>query len=242
MSKTEWLALLALSGGMALGQAANPVPDFSGLWERTDEVGGGSLSGLNEKIIPKALLRPEIVKENQENTARQQKGDVVGYGSKWCMTSPYPSFMQDVAAWDLFQTQDEIVQIPELRTFPRHIHLDGKPHPDAAHLIPSPGGHAIGHWEGEALIVDTIGFSGGGRTPGGGRVTKDTHLTERFRLLDGGKKLSVTFTWEDPHIYLAPHTYEITYSRLGGEAYAFEESCHADDPLQSGSAVAPAQQ
>jgi hypothetical protein len=241
VSKPEWIALMALSVGMLLGQTPNRVPDLSGLWERTDEVGGGSIAGLNEIIFPKASLKPEVLKENQENVGRQQRGNVVGYGSKWCMTSPYPSFMQDAAAWELFQTQHEIVQVPEIRTFPRHIHLDGRLHPDAANLVSAPSGHAIGHWDGEVLVVDTIGFSGGGRAPGGGRVTKDTHLTERFRLLDDGKKLSVTFTWEDPTIYLAPYTYEITYSRLGEEAYAFEESCHADDPLQGGSVVPPPQ-
>ncbi len=241
-SKVRWVALVALSGGMLLGQTASQVPDLSGLWERNDEIGGGSFGGLNEKLFPKAALKPEIVKANQQTATRQQRGDVVSYGSKWCMTSAYPSFMQDSAGWDLLQTRDEIVQVPELRTFPRHIYLDGRPHPDAAHLIPSPAGHAIGRWEGDTLVVDTTGFSGGGRTPGGGRVGKDTHLTERFRLADGGKKLSVTFTWEDPEIYLAPHTYEITYSRLGSAAYAFEEYCHADDPLQGGSVVPPPQQ
>jgi hypothetical protein len=166
---------------------------------------------------------------------------VVSLGSKWCLTNQYPFFMQHSAVWDIVQTDHEIVQVPEVHTFPRHIYLDGRPHPDLAHLQPSVNGHAIGRWEGDTLVVDTIGFVGGAGTPGGGRVGPNTHLVERFRLRDGGKILSVTFTWEDSSIYLSPHTYELTYHRSDPGTYAFEEYCHADDPVQGGSVVEPPQ-
>jgi len=235
------LTLYAGVGGSALlAQTAAKVPDFAGFWERKDDVGGGTFGGTLEKI-PRASLKPEIIKANQEAAARAERGEVVSFGSKWCATNSYPFFMQHSAAWDIFQTQDELVQVPEVHTFPRHIYLDGRKHPPAENLAPSVNGHAIGHWEGDTLVVDTIGFAGGGGTPGGGRVGKDTHLTERFRLIEGGKKLSVTFTWEDPSIYLKPHTYELQYYRSEPGTYAFEEYCHADDPLQGGSVVAPVQ-
>ena len=81
-----------------------------------------------------------------------------------------------------------------------------------------------------------------GRCSGnGGRVGPNSHLVERFQLLEGGRKLSVTFTWDDPSIYLKPHTYELTYYRSEPETYAFEEYCHADDPAQGGSIVVPPQ-
>ena len=68
-----------------------------------------------------------------------------------------------------------------------------------------------------------------------------THLVERFRLVDGGKRLSLSFTWEDPAIYLKPHTYELTYYKSDPGTYAFEEYCHADDPAQGGSVIEPPQ-
>ena len=228
---------------VAVGQSAQPkgpVPDLSGFWERKDDVGTGSFGGTLERI-PKASLKPEIIAANREMAARQARGEVVSLGSKWCLTNQYPFFMQHSAAWDIVQTEEEIVQVPEVHTFPRHIYLDGRPHPDAAHLERSVNGHAIGHWEGDTLVVDTIGFVGGAGTPGGGRVSPKTHLVERFRLRDGGKMLSVTFTWEDPSIYLSPHTYELTYHKSDPGTYAFEEYCHADDPVQGGSVVEPPQ-
>jgi len=50
-------------------------------------------------------------------------------------------------------------------------------------------------------------------TPGGGRAKDTTHLVERYRLASPDE-LSVTFTWEDPSVLLAPHTYSYTYKRL----------------------------
>jgi len=241
-------ALLALTlggAGSALfaqtAPASAKVPDLSGFWERRDDVGGGNFGGILEKIIPKASLTPEVVKANQETAARQAQGEVVAFGSKWCLSNLYPFFMQHSAAWDLFQTQTEIMQAAEVHTFPRHIYLDGRKHPATNLLVPSVNGHSIGHWEGDILVVDTIGFVGGGGTPGGGRVGKNTHLTERFKLIEDGKKLSVQSTWEDASIYTKPHTYELQYYKSEPGTYAYEETCHADDPKQSGSVVAPGQ-
>jgi len=229
--------------GAAFGQNAPPkpsVPDLSGFWERKDDKGSGSFGGTLEGI-PKAALKPEIIAANREAAARQARGEVVSLGSKWCLTNQYPFFMQHSAAWDIVQTETEITQVPEVHTFPRHIYLAGRKHPDPAHLQPSVNGHAVGHWEGDTLVVDTIGFPGGAGTPGGGRVGPKTHLVERFRQLNGGKMLSVTFTWEDAEIYLKPHTYELTYHKSDPGTYAFEEYCHADDPAQGGSVVEPSQ-
>ena len=135
-------ALLALAlgfvGSPLFAQSAPAkVPDLSGFWERHDDVGGGNFGGILEMIIPKASLTPEIVKANKEMAARQAQGEVVAFGSKWCLSNLYPFFMQHSAAWDLFQTDTEIMQAAEVHTFPRHIYLDGRKHPSPAQLVPS---------------------------------------------------------------------------------------------------------
>jgi hypothetical protein len=231
-----------LPGGLALAQTATKpaVPDFGGFWERKDEFGGGNFGGTLERI-PKAAVKPEILEEARRQAAAQARGEVVSYGSRWCLTNSYPFFMQHSAAWDVVQNEDEIVQVPEVHTFARHIYLDGRKHPDPDHLLRSVNGHSVGHWEGDTLVVDSIGFTGGGGTPGGGRVGPNSHLVERFKLLEGGRKLSVTFAWDDPGIYLKPHTYELTYYRSEPGTYAFEEYCHADEAAQGGSIVVPQQ-
>lgn len=229
--------------GPMLAQTSPPAassPDLSGFWERRDEAGSGSFGGTLEKI-PHAALKPEIIKANRQAAERAARGEVVSVASKWCGTNLYPFFMQHSAVWEIVQTPNEIAQVPEVHTFVRHIYLDGRKHPDAALLQPSVNGHAIGRWDGDTLVVDSVGFVGGGATPGGGRTTPHSHLVERFHLFDGGKQLSVTFTWDDPTVYLKPHTYELTYHRSDSGTYAFEEYCHADDPAQGASVVEPKQ-
>jgi len=235
------LALLTC-GTCSFAQSAASPADFSGSWERRDDVGGGSFGGILEKIIPKAVLKPEFIEANRREAARQQAGDVVAFSSKWCQTFHYPFFMQHSAAWHIVQTTDELIQIPEVHTFARHIYLDGRKHPDPASLIPNVNGHSIGKWQGNSLLVDTTGFVPGGGTPGGGRIGPATHLTETFTLLDAGKKLQVTFTWEDPSIFLKPHTYNFMYYKSAPDSYALEDYCHADEATQSGSVVEPKQQ
>jgi len=233
------LAGVAFFGTCVLGQTSK-APDFSGYWERHDDVGGGSFGGIFDKIVPKAELKPEVIEENRRTAARQAAGDVVAFGSKWCLTLSYPFFMQHSAAWSIVQNEKEIVQVHEVHAFARHIYMDGRPHPPAALLNPSTTGHSIGHFEDDTLVVDTVGFIGG-NTPGGGKIGPGTHLTERFRVVDGGKKLAVNFTWSDPAYYVKPHTYTLEYYRSEPGTYAYEEYCHADDPKQSGSVVPPAQ-
>ena len=233
------LAAVWMAGATVSASAQN-VPDISGFWERKDLVGGGNFGGTFSNI-PQASIKPEYIEAAKRAAAAQARGEVVSFGSKWCLTNSYPFFMQHSAAWDVAQSQEEIVQAPEVHTFARHIYLDGRKHPDADHLQRSVNGHAVGHWESDTLVVDTIGFSGMGGTPGGGRVGPGTHLVERFKLTEGGKVLSVTSTWDDPEIYLKPHTYEMTYHKSAPGTYAFEEYCHADDEAQGASVVAPPQ-
>lgn len=123
----------------------------------------------------------------------------------------------------------------------RHIWMDGRKHPD--NLIPSGAGHSVGHYEGNVLVVDTVGFTPGG-VPGGGQRTAETHLTERFEVQPDGKSMKVTYTWDDPKIYAKPFTYRLIYDRapaVGGASYALEEWCDASNPIEGQSIVPPTQ-
>ena len=135
---------------------------------------------------------------------------------------------------DIVQTNEEIGIFSEQHSDARHIYLDGRKHPAPATLDATTNGHSVGHWEAETLIVDTIGFNdiGNVNIPGGGNRTSASHLVERFRLLDGGKQLSVTFTWDDPNEFLKPHTYDFLFYRMPDDAYVYEDFCDPSDPTQ----------
>ena len=67
-------------------------------------------------------------------------------------------------------------------------------------------GHSIGHWEGDTLVVDSVGFNGRAWIDLEGHpFTEKTHITERWRRPDLGH-LEVEFTIDDPSSYVKPWT------------------------------------
>jgi len=81
----------------------------------------------------------------------------------------------------------------------RSIFMSLARHPDG--LAPSRGGHSIGRWEGDVLVVDTVGFTPGslaGAVPHSGAL----HIVERFALNPDTRELSREYTAEDP-VYFA---------------------------------------
>jgi len=141
--------------------------------------------------------------------------------------------MMEGSTIDILQNVNgrEIAITSALRNPARHIYTDGRGHVNPDTFDPVSNGHSVGHWEGDTLAVDTVGFSSEGITgiPGGGRRTPDSHLIERYRLLAGGKRLSVTFTWEDAKVFTKPHTYEFRYYRAPKATEAREFDCNASD-------------
>jgi hypothetical protein len=87
----------------------------------------------------------------------------------------------------------------------RVVHLNSG-HPKE--LEPSLLGHSIGRWEGNALVVDTVGFTA---QPEGFAFdfpsSAAKHVRERFAVAAGGKELEYEVTVEDPDYFAAPITY-----------------------------------
>ena len=202
------------------------MPDLSGFWERRDESGSDSFGKFGEKV-PAAQVTPEVKKFNDEAKARQQAGYVVSFSSRYCQYLGMPFLMGQSPPINIVQGKDEILIMSEQSSAPRHIYLNGRGHPDASTYEPTTNGHSIGHWEGDTLVVDTIGFNelGARNVPGGGLRSKTSHLVERFHLFDNGARLSITFTWDDPNVYLKPHSYEIRYFKDPAGTYAYEDFC-----------------
>ena len=75
---------------------------------------------------------------------------------------------------------------------PRYLYTNRAAHISEDIFDPSTNGDSIAHWEGDTLVVDTVGFHGQhGITaiPGGGYRTEKSRLVERYRLLKAGAPL-----------------------------------------------------
>jgi hypothetical protein len=90
----------------------------------------------------------------------------------------------------------------------RRIYLDQSSHPE--HLTPSYAGHSIGHWEGDTLVVDTIGFEPG-LLQAPTRHSDQLHIVERFTLDPVKMELKREYTATDPVNLAEPYSsYEIS--------------------------------
>ena len=122
-------------------------------------------------------------------------------------TNLYPLEIQinDEEETVLFRTE----YFDELRT----VYMDGRDHPEDGTRFP--GGHSIGWWEGDVLVVDSRLFADH-RSPYqiGVPSGAEKHLVERYRLIEDGARILVEFTLEDADYMTEPltHMRELIYS------------------------------
>jgi hypothetical protein len=181
--------------------AAAPTRDISGFW---------ALS-FDSRKVPTAKLLPRVTRAMIDLRARRD-----AHAMRWCNLLGTPFLMDSGSPIDIRQGPTTIIIAPENNPAPRYLYLNRK-HVDPNVYDQTTSGDSIANWEGDTLVVDTIGFHatrGVTSIPGGGFKTDKSHLVERYRLVENGEVLSVTFTWTDPTVYAAPHTYEFRYRRL----------------------------
>src|SRR5215831_10644905 len=93
------------------------------------------------------------------------------------------------------QEKDRIVIDYGLFSFERVIHMNMAAHPKS--IAPSYAGHSIGHWEGDVLVVDTIGFEPG-LLAAPVKHSDQLHVVERFKLDPKAWTLTRDYVAEDP--------------------------------------------
>jgi hypothetical protein len=130
-----------------------------------------------------------------------------------CKAAGVPGF--DVllgGALFILQSPTEVTMIFSGNAEVRHIQLNA---PHSANPKPSWYGESVGHYEGDTLVVDTIGlndktFLDNYRTPHSDKL----HVTERWRLIEEGKKLEILMTIDDPDTFYQPFQALRQYNRV----------------------------
>jgi hypothetical protein len=124
----------------------------------------------------------------------------------------------------IIQTPDAIAINVEMIHDTRIIRMDGDHNPSAVRQYL---GNSVGHWEGDTLVVDTVGFKQleAVRVDFGLLlyVSPDSKVTERFTLT-GPDEILYQFTVADPVAYTQPWTGELTFHRSPDRLY--EYACH----------------
>jgi hypothetical protein len=180
---------------MAVGGPKNPDPRLAG-----PATGGAE----KEPWIP---FQPWSAAVYNYNSMNDSKYDPEGYclppGGPRLMGTPYPA--------EIFQFPDQkrIVIIFEGGAHIwREIYMDGRPHPAVdANQGSTWLGHSVGHWEGDTLVVDTVGFNEGTWLDRAGHPhTDQLRVIERFTR-PNKNTLHFEATVEDPGAYTRPWSF-----------------------------------
>jgi hypothetical protein len=129
-----------------------------------------------------------------------------------CMPTGVPQTYFVPYQWQIVQGRDKVVILHEYLHLFRVIPTDGSPHP--ADPDPTWMGDSVGTWEGDTLVVDTIGFNDKTELPGGFRHTEALHVVERFHRIDFDH-LQWDATIEDPSVFTKPWTLSRTFALRG---------------------------
>ena len=173
----------------AAAQAGPPLATFR-------DVGANLKDGL-----PLTPWGAEVLKKRKADNSKDNP-------EAHCLPMGIIQFHIQGAPRKFFQTPGSLVILYEASSGVRQIFTDGRPLPDDD---PQPWwyGYSTGKWEGDTLVVQTIGFRDDGRLDiWGTPLTSSGKVTERFRRVNFGR-MEIDVTIEDPKAYTRPWTVRV---------------------------------
>jgi hypothetical protein len=183
-------------GALAKENLAKPRPkpafNLTGTWIINLKRGG-------YQFRPQPKFQPAAQALYDAGLRANAEGKSFQDDTAFCWPPGMPRVMTRVWPIEMIQLPTEIVMISGLEDQIRWIYLDGRPHadPDLAPLTYN--GDSIGHWEADALVIDTTNYETKHHwVEQGIPVSDQFHTIERIRLIDGGNALEDRFTLIDP--------------------------------------------
>jgi hypothetical protein len=257
------LAAVFLTAGFGQSESAESIPDMSGIWAHAnpgfEPLASGPTALINRSRRPSGIgdglklngdytnpiLKPQaaaIVKKHAQ-LGLDGIGDPNPRNQCWPEGVP---FVFTNGPTELVQDNDRVLILYVYDHQVRHVRLNAK-HPE--HVTPSWYGDSVGHYDGDTLVIDTVGLKVGKYSMVDWYGTPHTaalHVIERYRLLDPeaakdgfardakqhnvadgmrnadsrGKYLQLQFTVEDKNVFTTPWTATMTYGAGGDDAAA----------------------
>jgi len=204
-------------------RSADGKPDLSGIWQGQGapiselmKILPAGVNGLGEDPPPMSFFNVMANVKPEESALRPEFAEMYKRRSAVALTSPPPAGCGPlvVPMADSLPAPFKIVQTPKLTlllyesdTVFRQIFTDGRKHPEDPQ--PSWLGYSVGKWQGDSLVVDTVGLIPFGPLDVFGHPHSEAlRVTEQFRRRDFGH-MDVQVMIDDPKTYTKPFTYKI---------------------------------
>ena len=234
------LATACVALDTAAAQESAKIMGINGTWERYPTLSAGLGSDAEHRPppppepIPAPPLKPEYLAAWQEARVRdaeltRQGLPPVNSGSE-CLPQGMPGMMMGMFPMEVLETPSQVTFIQEAFNQVRRVYLDEELlAPEDAE--PRFSGHSAGHWEGDTLVVDTVGVKDYAlfqNVP----HSMNMRIHERIRLIDEDYMENVV-TVTDPEYLTEPWTWTWMYKRWPGykiQEYVCEDNRYYEDP------------
>ena len=198
------------------------VPDMTGIWERIEGIRfapAGQLPPYNAEYRHRYDLAMEA----------RNRGERVADPTSRCLPQGMPRFMVASYPLEILQTRGQVTIIAEWSSQVRRIFTDGRGHPPADEIDITFNGHSIGRWEGQTLIVDTVGIRGDTSFDASPLTHSDQMTVSERIFLKDSKTLVAEITVTDPGAFTAPWKVVRSYRRGGPDARIMEYVCEENN-------------
>jgi hypothetical protein len=195
--------------------AAKPVASargLAGIWEP-------KTFGIMVPEAPLSAAGQEIV---NRNAAAMQSGKIMQTAWVSCRPGAVSTMTMPREKIVILESEDEVTILFEMPRMVRRIRMNAS-HP--ARLEADYVGDSIGRWEGNTLVIDTLGFNGYAELDARGQPTSPKlHTVERFTPSADGSSIDIETTIEDPEYYTQPFTINRSWDKSEAR-HPFEFDC-----------------
>lgn len=202
---------------------ANGKPNLSGDWAQEQYLLAQTPGGGFGRLVPKSMLKAVESGELDPseapnpgwrlgNVSLTDAGSEASEAIRNLPTEEHPNFTCQITSiimdWvfdgpiNRITQGEDVITIEYGRGLTRTVNMKMDEHPDD--IVPSRAGHSIGYWDGDTLVVDTVGFEEGimsGPVPHSAAL----HVVERFTLDTETMSLQREYTLDDPLYYREPY-------------------------------------
>ena len=254
-------------------ESAESIPNLSGIWEHAnpgfEPLASGPTALINRSRrpngtgdglklngdYPNPILKPEAAETVKKHAERAlNMGDPNPHNQCWLEGPP---FLFTNHPTEIVQARDKLVILYQDNSQARHVRMN---HTHPAKVTPTWYGDSVGHYEGDTLVIDTVGIKVGKYSMVdwyGTPHSEALHVVERYRMLDyeaakegferdrkeyneppgmpaanpEGKYLQLRFTVDDPNVFTTPWTATMTFRYIGSGALDWQEQACAESLL-----------
>lgn len=223
LSTVFWLALMG-TAMLAAQSSTAATPDLSGVWLLSAPV--AALKTSDGQLPP---LQPAARAVYDQHLAAAARGDHAFDGMTHCLPPGLPRLMLVHEPFEILQKPKVIYFLHQLNRLPRRAYVgESLPTEPDPHYL----GYSVAQWDGDTLVIDSSGFDDGTLLDNAGLPHSDAlHLTERYRLGAGGKRLSLSLRVDDPKTFTRPWSAQVQFVKQPGYELT-EEVCAATPGAQ----------